>query len=79
MKRKQVRSACLNCRVKHARCDNERPCEGCVKAGIADSCDDAPRKHRRADETEQIASETSTDANYSGPEVSPSFSLWSEF
>lgn len=50
MKRKQVRSACSNCRLKHARCDNERPCGGCVKAGLAESCVDAPRKQRKHNE-----------------------------
>lgn len=56
MKRKQVRSACSNCRFKHARCDNERPCGGCVKAGLAESCVDAPRKQRKHNEEHSASS-----------------------
>lgn len=56
MKRKQVRSACSNCRFKHARCDNERPCGGCVKAGLAESCVDAPRKQRKHNDDHSVSS-----------------------
>eukprot|EP01125_Pyxidicula_operculata_P006763 TRINITY_DN2320_c2_g1_i1.p1 TRINITY_DN2320_c2_g1~~TRINITY_DN2320_c2_g1_i1.p1 ORF type:complete len:355 (+),score=82.08 TRINITY_DN2320_c2_g1_i1:7-1071(+) len=50
--RQQVKAACVNCRKKHHGCDNNRPCLKCVKAGIADSCVDAPisaKRKRRLD------------------------------
>jgi hypothetical protein len=28
-----VASACVNCKKKHLRCDNERPCRRCVQSG----------------------------------------------
>jgi Fungal Zn(2)-Cys(6) binuclear cluster domain len=28
-----VPSACVNCRIKHLRCDNSRPCRHCVQSG----------------------------------------------
>ncbi|KAF8195996.1 hypothetical protein BJ912DRAFT_1056429 [Pholiota molesta] len=46
-KRKQVKMACTNCAGACKRCDENRPCERCVKYGIADTCIDGQRKERK--------------------------------
>ncbi|PSR70408.1 hypothetical protein PHLCEN_2v13713 [Hermanssonia centrifuga] len=46
-KRKQVKMACTNCAGACKRCDDSRPCERCVKYGIADTCVDGTRKERK--------------------------------
>ncbi|CCM05828.1 uncharacterized protein FIBRA_08064 [Fibroporia radiculosa] len=46
-KRKQVKMACTNCAHACKRCDEARPCERCVKYGVADSCVDGVRKERK--------------------------------
>eukprot|EP01112_Ceratiomyxa_fruticulosa_P003430 TRINITY_DN1379_c0_g1_i1.p1 TRINITY_DN1379_c0_g1~~TRINITY_DN1379_c0_g1_i1.p1 ORF type:complete len:447 (-),score=78.12 TRINITY_DN1379_c0_g1_i1:84-1424(-) len=39
--------ACSNCRASKVACEkNKRPCTRCVKAGIAESCVDVPRKKK---------------------------------
>ncbi|KII87689.1 hypothetical protein PLICRDRAFT_645208 [Plicaturopsis crispa FD-325 SS-3] len=46
-KRKQVKMACTSCAQACKRCDEARPCERCVKYGIADTCTDGQRKERK--------------------------------
>ncbi|KAI0078653.1 hypothetical protein K474DRAFT_1706371 [Panus rudis PR-1116 ss-1] len=46
-KRKQVKMACTNCASACKRCDDARPCERCVKYGLADTCVDGIRKERK--------------------------------
>ncbi|KAF8230278.1 hypothetical protein L208DRAFT_1476600 [Tricholoma matsutake] len=46
-KRKQVKMACTNCAAACKRCDEHRPCERCLKYGIAESCVDGQRKERK--------------------------------
>ncbi|KAL2396872.1 hypothetical protein ABEF93_004102 [Exophiala dermatitidis] len=41
-----VASACINCKKKHLRCDNSRPCRRCVASGKEDSCVDVEHKKR---------------------------------
>ncbi|KAF8905214.1 hypothetical protein CPB84DRAFT_1771915, partial [Gymnopilus junonius] len=38
---------CTNCANACKRCDESRPCERCVKYGIADTCIDGQRKERK--------------------------------
>jgi len=45
-KRKQVRSACVNCRKSKAGCSNQRPCSRCTSLGLSSTCVDIPRKKR---------------------------------
>lgn len=52
-RRRQVKSACVNCRKKHAGCDNSRPCKRCVRNGTTDTCCDAPRKRRKVSATKK--------------------------
>ncbi|KAG1748354.1 uncharacterized protein EDB91DRAFT_876156 [Suillus paluster] len=47
VKRKQVKMACTNCANACKRCDEQRPCERCVKYGIPESCIDGVRKERQ--------------------------------
>lgn len=46
-KRKQVKNACMACQRACKRCDVGRPCERCIKYGMADSCRDSQRKERK--------------------------------
>jgi hypothetical protein len=46
-KRRQVKRACLNCRIAHAACDNGRPCTRCVQYGLEVSCLDVERKNSK--------------------------------
>ncbi|KAJ9631126.1 hypothetical protein H2204_008348 [Knufia peltigerae] len=41
-----VASACVNCKKKHLRCDNNRPCRRCVQSGKEASCHDVEHKKR---------------------------------
>ncbi|KAB8345923.1 hypothetical protein FH972_022976 [Carpinus fangiana] len=43
-KRKKARRACHACQRAHLTCGDERPCQRCVKRGLADSCQDGARK-----------------------------------
>ena len=44
---KLIYRQCTNCAGACKRCDETRPCERCVKYGIADSCVDGQRKERK--------------------------------
>mmetsp|Transcript_12461 Transcript_12461/g.14770 ORF Transcript_12461/g.14770 Transcript_12461/m.14770 type:complete len:369 (-) Transcript_12461:333-1439(-) len=44
--RNRVKTACTNCKLAKARCDNGRPCSRCVKRGCQDTCIDAIPKRR---------------------------------
>lgn len=46
-KRRQVKRACLNCRIAHAACDNGRPCARCLQYGLEVSCLDVERKNSK--------------------------------
>lgn len=41
-----VASACVNCKRKHLRCDESRPCRRCVQSGKEDTCRDVEHKKR---------------------------------
>ncbi|KAG9052395.1 Transcriptional regulator of nonfermentable carbon utilization [Serendipita sp. 407] len=43
-KKKKATRACLNCQRAHLTCNDARPCQRCVKKGIADSCTEGHRK-----------------------------------
>jgi hypothetical protein len=44
--RSRVKTACTNCKLAKARCDNGRPCSRCVKRGCQSTCVDAVPKRR---------------------------------
>eukprot|EP00834_Sanchytrium_tribonematis_P000926 NODE_19_length_47148_cov_1.447810.p17 type:complete len:317 gc:universal NODE_19_length_47148_cov_1.447810:42510-43460(+) len=41
-KRRKVTKACVYCRRSHLTCDDGRPCQRCIKRGIAGLCKDEP-------------------------------------
>lgn len=43
-KKKKASRACLNCQKAHLTCNDSRPCQRCIKKGIADSCIEGHRK-----------------------------------
>lgn len=45
-KRRQVKSACVNCRKACKKCEEQRPCCRCTRLGLQDSCIDYQRKPR---------------------------------
>ncbi|KAM9933482.1 hypothetical protein OXX80_006901 [Metschnikowia pulcherrima] len=46
-KRKKIFWACNHCNKAHITCDNNRPCSRCIKKGLQDTCEDAPRKRKK--------------------------------
>jgi hypothetical protein len=47
-KRRQVKRACLNCRIAHSACDEGRPCKRCISHGLQASCLDVARRNGKA-------------------------------
>lgn len=45
--RRPASRACTFCHSKHLQCSNTRPCQNCVKRGIADGCRDVVRKRAK--------------------------------
>ncbi|KAK0629173.1 hypothetical protein B0T17DRAFT_589073 [Bombardia bombarda] len=43
-RRKKARRACYACQRAHLTCGDERPCQRCVKRGLAEQCQDGVRK-----------------------------------
>jgi len=43
-RRKKARRACYACQRAHLTCGDERPCQRCIKRGLADACQDGVRK-----------------------------------
>ncbi|KAK7005738.1 transcriptional factor [Favolaschia claudopus] len=43
-KKKKASRACVHCQKAHLTCDDSRPCQRCVKRGIADNCTEGHRK-----------------------------------
>ncbi|KAF7846488.1 hypothetical protein BT93_L4248 [Corymbia citriodora subsp. variegata] len=43
-RRKKARRACYACQRAHLTCGDERPCQRCIKRGLADACQDGIRK-----------------------------------
>ncbi|TQS37485.1 hypothetical protein Golomagni_02036 [Golovinomyces magnicellulatus] len=43
-RRKKARRACYACQRAHLTCGDERPCQRCIKRGLADVCQDGVRK-----------------------------------
>lgn len=46
-KRRKAVRACTNCQRTHLTCDDNRPCERCIKRGCQDTCQDGVRKKNR--------------------------------
>lgn len=46
-KRTQCKNACTNCQKACKKCDDNRPCQRCIRYGSTDSCVDSKRKERK--------------------------------
>ncbi|KAI1004693.1 Transcription activator of gluconeogenesis [Podosphaera aphanis] len=55
-RRKKARRACFACQRAHLTCGDERPCQRCIKRGLADACQDGVRK--KAKYLHDVSSET---------------------
>ncbi|KAF8581608.1 hypothetical protein K439DRAFT_214703 [Ramaria rubella] len=43
-KKKKANRACFHCQKAHLTCDDSRPCQRCIKRGLADKCTEGLRK-----------------------------------
>ncbi|KAI0374068.1 hypothetical protein BV20DRAFT_962030 [Pilatotrama ljubarskyi] len=43
-KKKKASRACFHCQKAHLTCDDSRPCQRCIKRGMADNCTEGHRK-----------------------------------
>ncbi|EIM81151.1 uncharacterized protein STEHIDRAFT_134790 [Stereum hirsutum FP-91666 SS1] len=46
-KKKKANRACVHCQKAHLTCDDTRPCQRCIKRGIADTCTEGHRKRAK--------------------------------
>mmetsp|Transcript_9114 Transcript_9114/g.13669 ORF Transcript_9114/g.13669 Transcript_9114/m.13669 type:complete len:330 (-) Transcript_9114:82-1071(-) len=56
----RVKTACTNCKMAKARCDNGRPCSRCVKRGCERTCVDAVPKRRGRKRSPEFTNKTVT-------------------
>ncbi|KAF8740803.1 hypothetical protein AX14_007176 [Amanita brunnescens Koide BX004] len=75
-KKKKANRACFHCQKAHLTCDDSRPCQRCIKRGIANNCTEGHRKKAKYllddDELEQLKRKsTSTSASASEPPPAP--------
>ncbi|RIA92842.1 hypothetical protein C1645_736032 [Glomus cerebriforme] len=47
LKRKQVKNACVNCQKACKKCDDERPCQRCIRYELTETCKNSIRKERK--------------------------------
>lgn len=45
--RRPIGRACTFCHRKHLQCDPGRPCQNCIKRGVADGCENVERKRAK--------------------------------
>eukprot|EP00471_Norrisiella_sphaerica_P005077 CAMPEP_0184487382 /NCGR_PEP_ID=MMETSP0113_2-20130426/9953_1 /TAXON_ID=91329 /ORGANISM="Norrisiella sphaerica, Strain BC52" /LENGTH=373 /DNA_ID=CAMNT_0026869673 /DNA_START=54 /DNA_END=1175 /DNA_ORIENTATION=- len=57
----RVKTACTNCKLAKARCDNGRPCSRCIKRGCQETCVDAVPKRRGRKRNHEAKEEYSDD------------------
>ncbi|KAJ7594293.1 transcription activator of gluconeogenesis ERT1 [Mycena floridula] len=65
-RKKKTNRACFHCQKAHLTCDDSRPCQRCVKRGIATTCTEGHRKKAKylldEEELEQLKRTKSTGA-----------------
>ncbi|ETW80605.1 hypothetical protein HETIRDRAFT_245864, partial [Heterobasidion irregulare TC 32-1] len=78
-KKKKASRACVHCQKAHLTCDDSRPCQRCVKRGIADTCTEGHRKRAKylLDEEELAEPFPPNDPLFNVP-FDPSFPFGSE-
>ncbi|KAJ7680566.1 transcription activator of gluconeogenesis ERT1 [Mycena polygramma] len=74
-KKKKASRACVHCQKAHLTCDDSRPCQRCVKRGIAANCSEGHRKKAKylldEEELEKEKSRRKSSAPETGAEPSP--------
>ncbi|KAF5370598.1 hypothetical protein D9758_001922 [Tetrapyrgos nigripes] len=73
-KKKKANRACFHCQKAHLTCDDSRPCQRCIKRGIANSCTEGHRKKAKylLDEAElEQLKRNKTDAKTSSVSAAP--------
>ncbi|KAF4632727.1 hypothetical protein G7Y89_g5399 [Cudoniella acicularis] len=85
-RRKKARRACFACQRAHLTCGDERPCQRCIKRGLADACQDGTnynqvnngRTNNGPSTTTTTASDTSPGVGgfFSQADVSPSYPIY---
>ncbi|TFK44383.1 hypothetical protein BDQ12DRAFT_593976 [Crucibulum laeve] len=77
-KKKKANRACFHCQKAHLTCDDSRPCQRCIKRGIASNCTEGHRKKAKylldEEELEQLKrgkSSAPSESNANTSTVSP--------
>ncbi|KIK91626.1 hypothetical protein PAXRUDRAFT_830673 [Paxillus rubicundulus Ve08.2h10] len=74
-KKKKANRACAHCQKAHLTCDDSRPCQRCIKRGIAGSCVEGHRKKAKYllddDELEQLKRKSSIPKKSAEPQLVP--------
>ncbi|ORZ19854.1 hypothetical protein BCR42DRAFT_348665 [Absidia repens] len=65
-KKKKAARACIHCQKAHLTCDDSRPCQRCIKRGLASTCADGARKKAKylQDIDDAATSPPSSQQNY---------------
>ncbi|KAF7376358.1 Transcriptional factor [Mycena sanguinolenta] len=75
-KKKKASRACVHCQKAHLTCDDARPCQRCVKRGIAANCTEGHRKKAKylldEEELEKLKSRRGKSSSAPEPSVEPS-------
>ncbi|KAJ6499059.1 hypothetical protein C8R45DRAFT_980940 [Mycena sanguinolenta] len=75
-KKKKASRACVHCQKAHLTCDDARPCQRCVKRGIAANCTEGHRKKAKylldEEELEKLKSRRGKSSSVPEPSVEPS-------
>ncbi|KAI6045960.1 hypothetical protein EDC04DRAFT_3053327 [Pisolithus marmoratus] len=74
-KKKKANRACAHCQKAHLTCDDSRPCQRCIKRGMANCCIEGYRKKAKYllddDELEQLKKKQSVPKEKQEPVVTP--------
>lgn len=74
-KKKKANRACAHCQKAHLTCDDSRPCQRCIKRGMAHCCIEGYRKKAKYllddDELEQLKKKQPTPKEKQEPVVAP--------
>ncbi|EIN11889.1 hypothetical protein PUNSTDRAFT_50722 [Punctularia strigosozonata HHB-11173 SS5] len=71
-KKKKANRACFHCQKSHLTCDDSRPCQRCIKRGIADNCTEGHRKKAKyLLDDEELAELKNKNNSHSAKTVTP--------
>ncbi|EMD37851.1 hypothetical protein CERSUDRAFT_154783 [Gelatoporia subvermispora B] len=74
-KKKKANRACFHCQKAHLTCDDSRPCQRCVKRGMADKCTEGHRKKAKylldEEELEALKRQKSGEGSSKSAETAP--------